>query len=32
MEGQNNIKETGGCLWDGRNDDTPLDEVPPEVA
>ena len=19
MEGQNNIKETGGCLWDGRN-------------
>ena len=32
MEGQNNIKETGGYLWDGSNDDTPLDEAPPEVA
>ena len=27
MEGQNNIKETGGCLWDERNDDTPKTEL-----
>ena len=26
------VRETGGCLWDGRNDDTPLDDAPPEVA
>ena len=32
LEGQDNIKEAGGSFWDGRNDDTPLDEAPPEVV